>query len=72
MSTNANPPGNFANQSLGQNLSAAGVGSNTTPYWTDPSAALWAKACIAAGKSVGVPGCPSSEVADFMFAVMGA
>jgi len=72
MSTNANPPGNFADQSLGQSLADAGADSDTTGYWTDPSAALWAKACVAAGKSVGVAGCPSREVADFMFAVMGA
>lgn len=67
-----NPAGNFADRSLGQSLADAGADSDTTGYWTDPSAALWAKACVAAGKSVGVAGCPSREVADFMFAVMGA
>ena len=72
MTTNANPAANFADQSLGQLIVDAGADSDITTYWTDPSAALWAKACVAAGKSVGVAGCPSREVADFMFAVLGA
>ncbi len=70
--TNLNPAGNFADESLGQALASAAVHSNEAAFWTDPSTALWAKACIAAGKSVGVAGCPSREVADFMYAVLGA
>jgi len=73
MSTNANPPGpTGSNYSQIPLLIDAGIDSDVVGFWTDPTAALWAKACVAAGKSVGVPGCPSREVADAMFAIMGA
>ena len=73
MATNLNPAGNFGDQSLGQAIADAAVdNSATVAFWTDPSAALWVKACIAAGYSVGVAGCPSREVADWMYATLGA
>jgi len=66
-------PNSFANQSTGQELVAtAGATSASNIFWTDPSVALWAKACVVAGYSRGLPGCPSREVADFMYLTLGA
>lgn len=41
--------------------------------WMDPSTALWIKA-VAANSNVsrGVPGCPSQEIAEYVYAVLGA
>lgn len=71
MATNSNAPG-APDYNTAQSIIDGLVDSDLTGFWTDPSAALWIKACIAAGKSVGVAGCPSREVADFAFAVFGA
>jgi hypothetical protein len=53
---------------------AANPSVNPTSHvvWMEPNMSLWVKACIAAGKSVGMPGCPSREEADLMLAVLGA
>lgn len=40
--------------------------------WQDPAVALWIKAVAAAGYSRGVVGCPSLELAEYAYAVMGA
>jgi len=41
-------------------------------YWQDPAAALWITAVAAAGHSRGVAGCPSQELAEYVYAVLGA
>ena len=50
-------------------LKASSAGSIN---WTDPSTALWIKAVAAAGHSAGVAGCPSQEIAEYVYAVLGA
>ena len=74
MSTNLNPPGpNDLNYSQSDNIiGAVNALSAANIFWQDPSVALWVKACVAAGHSVGVPGCPSREVADTMLATLRA
>jgi hypothetical protein len=74
MTTNAHPPGPGVDYSTADALIGALVtsGSAASIAWQDPSVALWVKAVIAAGYSVGLPGCPSREVADIVYAVYGA
>jgi hypothetical protein len=74
MSINVNPPGpNDLNYSQSDNIiGAVKASSASSIFWMDPSVALWVRACVAAGHSVGIPGCPSREVADTMLATLGA
>ena len=53
-------------------IAALKASSTTNIYWQDPSVALWMKAVAAAGHSRGVAGCPSQEVAEYVYAVLGA
>ncbi|MFI5117825.1 MAG: hypothetical protein ACHP8B_14135 [Terriglobales bacterium] len=71
MATNSTAPGSL-DYSLAQEVIDALVDSDVSGYWQDASAALWLKACITAGRSKGVAGCPSLELAEYAYAVMGA
>lgn len=74
MATNFHPHGpNDLSYSQSSNMIGAAKASSASHiFWHDPAVALWVKACVAAGKSVGVAGCPSREVADTMRAILGA
>ncbi len=54
-------------------LAACAASSAASIFWQDPSVALWVKAVFAnSNVSRGVPGCPSREVADAVYAILGA
>lgn len=53
-------------------IAALQASSALNIYWQDPATALWIKAVAAAGYSRGVAGCPSQEIAEYVYAVMGA
>jgi hypothetical protein len=75
MATNAHPPGpTGVDYSTADELIAALVTNSSVASinWQDPSVALWVKAVLANGFSVGTPGCPSREVADAVLAIYGA
>ncbi len=71
MSTNYHAPND--NQALGQFINAAAAaGSVGSLFYPDMSVALYVKACVAGGTSAGRPGAPSLEVAQAMYAALGA
>ncbi len=53
-------------------IAALKTSSALNIYWQDPAVALWIKAVATAGYSRGVAGCPSLELAEYAYAVMGA
>lgn len=71
MSTNyAAPAPNYS--TADEIIAALKASSATNIFWQDPATALWIKAVAAAGYSRGVAGCPSLELAEYAYAVMGA
>lgn len=71
MSTNYNANGiDFS--SADAIIAALKASSASNIFWADPATALWIKAVAAAGYSAGVAGCPSREIADYAYAVLGA
>lgn len=72
MATNYNAPGSNDYSSADAIIAALKGSSAASIDWTDPTTALWIKAVAAAGYSRGVAGCPSQEVAEFAYAVLGA
>ncbi len=54
-------------------LAACAAHSASNIFWQNPSVAHWVKAVFAnSNVSRGVPGCPSREVADAVYAILGA
>lgn len=53
-------------------IAALKASSAASIDWMDPTTALWVKAVAAAGHSRGVPGAPTLEIAEYVYAVLGA
>jgi hypothetical protein len=74
MSTNAHVP--CVDQALMQVINRAiavgGANSTTNLVYPDGPTLLWIKACVAAGSSVGQPGCPHVGAGEYMKAALGA
>ncbi len=72
MATNYTAPGAPSYSAADEIIAALRASSAASINWQDPHTALWIKAVAAAGHSSGVAGCPSQEVARFVYAVLGA
>lgn len=71
MATNIHAPND--NSSLGQYMAAAVTAGNVSHIiYPDEQICQYVAACVAGGTSVGRPGAPSLEVAQMMYAILGA